>query len=73
MSSFKENFERGDREQLDYDDAAFYYFGLAMLLVVLLPATWYAVVQPILFGETTINYSIKSCQCWHCLDRLRKR
>jgi hypothetical protein len=41
--------------------------------VVLLPATWYAIVQPMLFGETTINYSIKSCQCWHCLDRLRKR
>ena len=73
MSSFKENFERGDREQLDYDDAAFYYLGLAMLLVILLPATWYMVLQPILFGETTINYSIKSCGCWHCLDRLRKR
>lgn len=61
MSSFKENFERGDKEQLDYDDAAFYYFALALLLVILLPATWYMVLQPMIFGETTINYAIKSC------------
>ena len=40
MSTFKENFERGDKEQLDYDDSAFYYFGLSMLTVVLLPATY---------------------------------
>jgi len=73
MSSFKENFERGDREQLDYDDAAFYYFGLAMLLVVLAPATWYMVLQPILFGESSINYSIKNCLCNLCMERMRKR
>ena len=73
MSSFKENFERGDREQLDYDDAAFYYFGLAMLLVVLLPATWYMILQPMIFGENTINHSIKSCKCNICLDRMKKR
>lgn len=73
MSSFKENFERGDREQLDYDDAAFYYFGLAMLLVVLLPATWYMILSPMIFGESNINYSIKSCICYICTARLKKR
>lgn len=73
MSSFKENFERGDREQLDYDDAAFYYFALALLLVTLLPATWYMVLKPMIFGESTINYSIKSCPCKICVDRMKKR
>ena len=71
--SFKENFERGDREQLDYDDSAFYYFGLAMLLVTLLPATWYMIVKPILFGEISINYSLKNCTCSICVDRMKKR
>lgn len=71
--SFKENFERGDREQLDYDDSAFYYFGLSMLLVVLIPATWYMVITPILFGVDTINFKLKSCKCYLCIDRLRKR
>lgn len=73
MSSFKENFERGDREQLDYDDAAFYYFALALLLVTLLPATWYMILKPMIFGESTINYSIKSCPCKICVDRMKKR
>lgn len=70
---FKENFERGDREQLDYDDSAFYYFGLSMLLIVLLPGTWYMVLKPVIFGETTINYSLKSCKCYICIERLNKR
>lgn len=59
--SFKENFERGDREQLDYDDAAFYYFGLAMLLIIAIPATYYVVLQPMIFGSSGINYSLKNC------------
>lgn len=71
--SFKENFERGDREQLDYDDSAFYYFSMSMLMVVLLPATWYMVLKPVLFGETSINYALKNCTCKICIDRLKKR
>jgi hypothetical protein len=73
MSTFKENFERGDKEQLDYDDAAFYYFGMSLLLIILIPATWYMILQPMLFGEANINYSIKSCACDMCVDRLKKR
>lgn len=52
MSTFKENFERGgDKEELDYDDSAFYYFGLAMLFIVLVPASYYMIIKPVLFGE----------------------
>jgi hypothetical protein len=71
--SFKENFERGDREKLDYDDSAFYYFSMSMLLVVLIPATWYMILKPVMFGETSINYSLKNCNCKICIDRLKKR
>lgn len=60
-SGFKENFERGEKENLDYDDSAFYYFGLAMLLIVLLPATYYVVIQPIFYGDISINHKIKNC------------
>jgi hypothetical protein len=60
-SGFKENFERGEKESLDYDDSAFYYFGLAMLLIVLLPATYYMIIQPIMHGEISIKYNLNNC------------
>ena len=59
--TFKENFERGDKDELDYDDSAFYYFGLAMLFVILVPATWILIFKPMLFGEYSINYSLLNC------------
>jgi len=58
---------------LDYDDSAFYYFSMSMLLIVLLPGTWYMICKPILFGEETINYHLKNCMCYLCYDRLQKR
>lgn len=54
MSSFKENFERGEKESLDYDDSAFYYFTLTMLSVILIPATYTFIIQPIMFGDIQI-------------------
>jgi hypothetical protein len=43
--SFKDNFDKGgggggDKGDLDYDENAFYYFGLALLLIFLTPATY---------------------------------
>lgn len=32
MSSFKDNFGRGSEENLQYDDTAFYFFAVAMLV-----------------------------------------
>jgi len=61
MSTFKENFERGEKESLDYDDSAFYYFMTAMLLVVLIPATYYMLIEPVFYGEMNINKRIKNC------------
>jgi hypothetical protein len=61
--TFKENFERGDKDELDYDDSAFYYFGLSMLFVVLVPLTWLLIIKPVLFGEYSINFSLLNCGC----------
>lgn len=72
-SGFKENFERGESENLDYDDSAFYYFGLAILLISLIPATYYMILEPMLFGDIRVNYSNKNCKCDTCLDRINKR
>jgi translocation protein SEC63 len=71
--TFKENFERGDKDELDYDDSAFYYFGLSMLFVVLVPLTWLLIIKPVLFGEYSINYSLLNCGCNICLDKIRIR
>jgi preprotein translocase subunit Sec63 len=65
--SFKESFERsGEKENLDYDDSAFYYFGLAMLNVVLIPITYQLIIKPMVWGEFTINRHLKNCQCMIC-------
>jgi len=61
MSNFKENFERGEKEKLDYDDSAFYYFSAAILLVILIPCTWIMLIKPLLYGDIAINYHIKNC------------
>lgn len=60
-TGFKENFERGERDTLDYDDSAFYYFSMTLLLVFLLPATWYMIIIPIFKGDFSIAYTYKNC------------
>lgn len=59
--SFKENFEKEDKDSLDYDDSAFYYFGLAMLVVITVPLTYMLIIKPILFGDMNINHYLKNC------------
>lgn len=71
--SFKENFERGEKESLDYDDSAFYYFCLAMLIIVLVPLTYYLLIKPVLYGEMSINCSLKNCTCSICTKRMAER
>ena len=73
MSTFQENFGRSQSEQLNYDDTAFYYWAFAMLFVGLVPATYWLVVQPALFGEMVIKTSIKNCACQTCEARMQKR
>lgn len=73
MPSFKENFERDQRDELDYDDSAFYYFSMAILFIVLMPATWYMVLKPVITGGNSINTSLKNCKCHICIVRMKER
>lgn len=59
--SFKENFEKEDKDSLDYDDSAFYYFAMSMLTVVTIPLTYIMIIKPILYGEMNINHYLKNC------------
>ena len=59
--SFKENFEKEDKDSLDYDDSAFYYYGFSMLVIVAVPLTYKMVVKHFLYGEKVINHSLKNC------------
>jgi preprotein translocase subunit Sec63 len=72
--SFKENFERGgDSDKLDYDDSASYFFGLSLLLLILIPATWIMLIKPVFFGNFSITKSYKNCQCDICVKKLKER
>lgn len=73
MSTFQENFQRAQSEQLNYDDTAFYYWAFAMLFVALIPATYHFVITPALFGEMVIKTNIKNCACQTCEERMQKR
>jgi hypothetical protein len=66
-SGFKENFERGGADdEMDYDDSAFYYFSMAMLSIVLIPATYNMIIYPIFFGDMSVNTKLKNCKCKIC-------
>jgi hypothetical protein len=73
-SGFKENFERGGGDdEMDYDDSAFYYFGMAMLCIVLIPATYTQIISPVFFGEQSVNYELKSSKCKIVQDKIKER
>jgi hypothetical protein len=49
--SFKENFARGEEEDmLEYDDGAFFYFSMSLLTFIALPYTYY-LLKSLLFGD----------------------
>lgn len=64
--SFKENFSRGEEEDmLEYDDGAFYYFSLALVTFVALPYTWY-LIKTLIWGDVQLEEFSANCQCSHC-------
>jgi len=42
---FQENFSRDEKEDLNYDDKAFYYYATTMLLLFLVPATYFGIIR----------------------------
>ena len=73
MSTFGENFQRSQSENLSYDDIAFYYWLSSMLIVVLVPTTYSLIIQPALYGELVPQINIKNCKCIICEERMNKR
>ena len=72
--SFKENFEKGgQKDDLGYDDSAFYYFILALLLIVLIPATYKMILEPMIYGDFNFNSSLKNPECDLFKERMKKR
>ena len=49
-SSFKENFERSESENLEHDDSAFHYFCIAILTTVLVPIMYKMILVPMFYG-----------------------
>lgn len=47
---------------LEYDDSAFYYFSIAVLSAVIVPAT-YSLAKSALFGDLQIQEYAGGCQC----------
>lgn len=73
--SFKENFERQEDENLNYDDVAFHYFFFAILVVLLVPLTYFLVIRPAVRGGAYVIMTpgLKTCQCRQCTERMGKR
>ena len=63
MSNFQDNFKRDKEEDmLEYDDSAFYYFSLALLVFVTVPLTIH-VLRQALCGGVRPNASLAFTKC----------
>jgi len=65
--SFKDNFARGDEENmLEYDDGAFFYFSLALITFVTLPYTYY-LLKSLIYGDDHLEEFPSNCKCAQCM------
>lgn len=65
--SFKENFARGEEEDmLEYDDGAFFYFSMSLLTFIALPYTYY-LLKSLLFGDDHLEEFSSNCKCTSCM------
>jgi hypothetical protein len=65
--SFKENFARGEEEDmLEYDDGAFFYFSMSLLTFIALPYTYY-LLKSLLFGDNHLEEFSSNCKCTSCM------
>jgi translocation protein SEC63 len=68
--SFKENFERDEsKNDVQYDDSAFYTFGGTMLLCIMLPLLWN------IYKRLTVKFelydcNLQNCECSQCLEKI---
>lgn len=70
--SFKENFERDDaKNDVQYDDSAFYTFGGTMLLCIMLPIA-YAIYKRLHVKNDFEDSCSKNCNCSLCQEKIKK-
>ena len=61
--SFKDNFARGEEENmLEYDDGAFFYFSLALVTFITLPYTYY-LLNSLICGNYHLEEFASNCKC----------
>lgn len=79
MSGFKDTFTKEDtgEKTLDYDESAFYYFALVLLLFIIIPLAW-STLNSLLFAPKedkpilihTNKAKVRNCPCSVCKDKL---
>jgi len=70
--SFKENFERDDsKNDVQYDDSAFYTFGGTMLLCIMIPLLW-SIYKRLTVRNELYDCNLQNCECSQCLEKVEK-
>lgn len=68
--SFKENFERDDsKNDVQYDDSAFYTFGGTMLLCIMIPLFW-SIYKRLTVKNELYDCNLQNCECSQCLEKI---
>jgi translocation protein SEC63 len=70
--SIQDHFFREEKQQLEYDDSAFYIFFISLLSIFLVPST-YHVLTRMIWGETDLGLGGKNCQCSKCVAKQTER
>lgn len=68
--SFKENFTRDEsKDDVQYDDSAFYTFGGTMLMCMILPII-YIIFKRIFVKNDLCDANVKNCSCSFCKEKI---
>lgn len=70
--SFKENFERDEsKNDVQYDDSAFYTFGGTVLMCIILPLLW-SIYKRLTVKFELNDCDLQNCECSQCLEKIEK-
>lgn len=71
-NSIQSHFFREEKQRLEYDDSAFYFFFISLLSIFLFPFTYY-MLKKIVYGELDLGEGGKNCGCKTCLEKQSQR
>ena len=70
--SFRENFTREEqKDDLQYDDSAFYTFAATILIVFLLPLLYYIIKRFFVPQPLCDETKYRNCECSFCKEKLK--